>query len=138
MAVNGSLSTTDNLHLDVGCTLALVLAFSSIQGLPIPISTTAEQRKLDRMAEGANWKVNSNFNQKTASPKEIDDALRSVMNPQQYSDFLEISKALKEEKSGAECRSQSNTDGKHDLGWDNSPDAIRLRLIAEAIAGRSG
>lgn len=89
------------------------------------------------MTEGANRKVNSNFNQKKASPKEIDEALRSVMNPQQYSDFLEINKALKEEKS-AGCRSQSNTDGKHDLGWDNSPDAIRLRLIAEAIAGRSG
>lgn len=55
------------------------------------------------------------------------------MNPQQYSDFLAISKALQDEKS-AESRGQLDAGGKHDPGWDRSPDAIRRRLITKAIA----
>lgn len=88
------------------------------------------------MKNAATHKVKSKLKQKDASPNEINEALRCVMNPQQYSDFLAMRKALVEEKSTG-SRSQSNSDGKDDPGWDRSPDAIRLRLIEEAIAKRS-
>lgn len=81
-------------------------------------------------------KVKSQLKQTETSPKEIDDALRSVMSPQQYSDFLVIKKSLEEEKTAA-YRSQPYFDEKSDPGWNSSPDAIRLRLIEEAIAERS-
>lgn len=110
---------TDNLDFGVECTLALVLAFSSTEGLPIPIPTITEQKRFGRMTKVTIRKVISKCNRIKVLQKEIDEALRSVMNPQQYSDVLEISKARKEEKSTG-SRSQSNTDGKHDTGWDSS------------------
>lgn len=118
-------------------TLALiVLAFSGTEGLSIPISIIAEKQRFDRMTKVTTQIFQSKCSQIKASQKEIDQALRSVMNPQQYIDFLAISKARKEEQSTG-SRSRSNTDGTHDPGWNNSPEAIRLRLMAEAIAGRS-
>lgn len=87
------------------------------------------------MTNAATQKVKTKLKRKDASPNEIDEALRCVMNPQQYSDFLAIRKALVEEKSSG-SQSQPNSDGKYDPGWDSSPDAIRLRLIEEAIATR--
>ena len=81
-------------------------------------------------------KVNSKLSQKEASSKEIDEALKSVMSPQQYSEYLTLSKALKEMKSTG-SQNQPNVYGTHEPGWDSSPDAIRLRLISEATIARS-
>lgn len=99
-------------------------------------NTINERQEFGGMTNAAAQKVKSKPKQKNALPNEIDEALRCVMNRQQHSDFLAIRKALIEENSSG-CRSQSNSDGKYDPGWDSSPDAIRLRLIEEAIAKRS-
>lgn len=95
-----------------------------------------ETDKFGKMTKVVTQKVKSQLKQKKVSPKEIDDALRSVMNPQQYSDFLVIEKALEDERS-AGSRSQSYSDERNGPGWNSSPDSIRLRLVAEAIAERS-
>lgn len=94
----------------------------------------AEQEKLGRTAMDVIRRAKAIFKQ-DASSKEIGKALRSVMNSQQYSDFLAISKALQDEKS-AESESQLDARGNPDLGRGSSPDGIRLRLITEAIAER--
>lgn len=131
---------TYGLHdICIGRTRAPVLAcaFYVTKGLPIYVKTINEREKFGRMTNAATQKVESKPKQKEASPSEIDEALRCVMNTQQYNDFLVIRKALEEEMS-AGSRSQPNSDGKHDQAWDRSPDAIRLRLIKDAIAKRSG
>lgn len=93
-----------------------------------------EQEKLGRTAKDVIRRAKAIFKQ-DASSKENGEALRSVMNPQQYSYFLAMSKALQDEKS-AESGSQLDAGGKPDLGRDSSPDGIRQRLINAAIAER--
>lgn len=85
-----------------------------------------------RLVQRVRWKLY----QKDASAKEINEALRSVMNPQQYLDFLTITKALEEEKRTM-SQSKPNTSGHGDPALYGPPDEIRLRLIAEAITERS-